>query len=182
MAFPLSQDGVTIFTNGTPPDDDTTRKTLEAALTHGAKLDNRTIKSISEGPHGIGLQLRFHEGEDQHLHMLLHTPPTVNRAASLMQSLGLETQLGPDPFVVPKSPMGTTSLRGCFVAGDTSTFAKIVPIAISSGILNSLFSQLLWGKSSAKTLKVLLQVSERRWSWPTMTRRKLEGLDTYMTK
>ena len=139
MAFPLSQDGVTIFTNGTPPDDDTTRKALEAALTHGAKLDNRTIKSISEGPHGIGLQLHFHEGEDQHLHMLLHTPPTVNRAASLIQSLGLETQLGPDPFVVPKSPMGATSLRGCFVAGDTSTFAKIVPIAISSGRSISLF-------------------------------------------
>lgn len=150
MAFPLSQDGVTIFTNGNPPTDDATRKTLEAAVTRGAKLDNRTIKSISESPRGIGLQLHFHEGEDQHLHMLLHTPPTVNRAASLIQSLGLETQPGPDPFVVSKSPMGATSLSGCFVAGDTSTFAKVVPVAISSGMLDSSFSQLICGNSSAK--------------------------------
>ena len=137
MALPLSQDGVTIFTNGAPPTDDAGKKTLETALTRGVKIDNRIIKSISESKSGTGLQLHFDNGEDAHLNMLLHSPATVNRAAGLIESLGLETQPGPDSFVVSKNPMGATSLPGCFVAGDTSTKATIVPVALNSGMLYS---------------------------------------------
>ncbi|KAK9367444.1 hypothetical protein V1509DRAFT_610695 [Lipomyces kononenkoae] len=132
MAFPLSRDRVTVFTNGVSTAADSEVQEARAiAAARGARFDDRVIESISANPGSVGIRLHFEEGPDEHLRMLLSNPPTVNRAANIIKSLGLETNTGPDNHVVTKSPLGETNLRGCFVAGDTSTPAKAVSVALA---------------------------------------------------
>lgn len=138
LAFPLARSGMTIFTGGkfATADKDTKRR-FDIVISRGAKIDDRTIKSISENPDGVGLRLQFYEGKDKNLRILLSSPPHVNRARILIKSLGLETHEGAEGHVLSKSAMGGTSLRGCFVAGDTSTASKIVSVALASGTFTS---------------------------------------------
>ncbi|GLA09921.1 hypothetical protein AnigIFM60653_000862 [Aspergillus niger] len=137
LAFPLAHNDLTIFTNGAPylvdPD---ARQPLDIAISRGANIDGRAIKLISQIPDGTGVKLCFHDGEDKDLRMLLSSPKSINRAASLVEELGLETQPRSRGLVVSKSSMGESSLRGCFVAGDaSSSVPKIVPTALASGSL-----------------------------------------------
>lgn len=136
LAFPLAHNDLTIFTNGAPylvdPD---ARQPLDIAVARGANIDGRAIKLISQIPDGTGVRLCFHDGEDKDVRMLLSSPKSINRAASLVEELGLETQPGSRGLVVSKSSMGESSLRGCFVAGDaSSSVPKIVPTALASGM------------------------------------------------
>jgi thioredoxin reductase len=134
IALRLTQDKVTVFTNGEGvATDEAGQMRFEIAAARGVKFDHRPLKSISQNPHGVGIQLNFQDGSNESIRMLMSTPPSVNRAADLISSLGLETLPGSDGHVVSKSMMGESSLPGCFVAGDTSTAAKIVHIAMSSG-------------------------------------------------
>ncbi|KAJ6033160.1 uncharacterized protein N7446_008549 [Penicillium canescens] len=136
MALRLTQDKVTVFTNGEGvATDEAGQMCFEIATALGVKFDHRPLKSISQNPHGVGIQLNFQDDSNESIRMLMSAPPSVNRAADLISSLGLETLPGSDGHVVSKSMMGESSLPGCFVAGDTSTAAKIVHIAMSSGTL-----------------------------------------------
>lgn len=134
MALRLTKDTVTVFTNGeiaTPDGED--HKLHAIASARGAKFNHRSIQSVSETSDGERIQLSFRDGSHKPVRMLLSTPPSVNRAADLISSLELETLPGPGGHVVTKTPMGESSLSGCFVAGDTSTIAKIVHVAMASG-------------------------------------------------
>lgn len=132
MAFSLAGDGLTIYTEGMVlGSNESMQKALDVAVSRGARLDGRQIKAFSRNSDGPGVRVHFQEGKDHLVGMIMSFPKNEPRAASLIQSLGLET--GPDGYVVPKTVMGATSLHGCFVAGDTSTAHKIVHVAQASG-------------------------------------------------
>ncbi|KAL1871231.1 hypothetical protein Plec18167_007165 [Paecilomyces lecythidis] len=136
MSFLLAREGVTVFTNGVSSvTDNDAQKARQIAEARGARFDHRVIESLSENPDGEGVRIQFREGGYQNVRMLLSTPTAINRAADLISSLGLETETGPNGYVICKSPMHETSLHGCFVAGDTSTPAKIVSVAQATGSL-----------------------------------------------
>ncbi|KAL5048555.1 hypothetical protein BDW71DRAFT_195859 [Aspergillus fruticulosus] len=136
-ALPLAgNQQLTVFTDGAIFDaNKELQQALDIAAARGVKIDERKVTSITENPHTVGIRMHFSEGPDQDPRMLLHSPPNVNRAADIIASLGLETQPGPDGHVITKTAMRETSLRGCFAAGDTSTSAKIISVALATGSL-----------------------------------------------
>ncbi|GLB01064.1 hypothetical protein AtubIFM57143_010441 [Aspergillus tubingensis] len=140
-ALPLAgNQQLTIFTDGDIIDaNKEIQHALDIAAARGAKFDKREVTSVSENSHTAGIRMHFSEGPDQDLRMLIHSPPNVNRGADIIASLGLETQPGPGGHVITKTAMRETSLRGCFAAGDTSTSAKIVSVALATGKLTSVF-------------------------------------------
>lgn len=133
MAFQLTKDTVTVFTNGNAASNGEVQRLYRIAAARGVTFDHRAIHSVSEIPDAVGVQLNFQDGSHEHVRMLLSTPPSVNRAANLISALRLENPAGAGAHVISKTPMGETSLRGCFVAGDTSTPAKIIHVAMASG-------------------------------------------------
>lgn len=134
MSFRLADDGVTIYTNGKGiPNDMEIQEVFKIAISRGAKIDDREIQSFSEIPDADGIQVHFQDGTQEDLKVLLHSPPSVNRAADLISSLNLETVASPEGHVISKGPVGETNIRGCFVAGDTSTEAKTVNVAMATG-------------------------------------------------
>lgn len=135
MAFQLTKDTVTVFTNGNAASNGEVQRLYRIAAARGVTFDHRAIHSVSEIPDAVGVQLNFQDGSHEHVRMLLSTPPSVNRAANLISALRLENPAGAGAHVISKTPMGETSLRGCFVAGDTSTPAKIIHVAMASGSL-----------------------------------------------
>lgn len=134
MSFRIADDCVTVYTNGKGiPDDPEGQEVFKIAASRGAKIDHRVIESFSEKPDKNGIRVHFQDGTQQDLKLLLSTPPSVNRAADLISSLKLNTHTASGGHVISEGPMGKTNIRGCFVAGDTSTQAKIVNVAMASG-------------------------------------------------
>lgn len=138
MSFRLADDGVTVYTNGKGmPEDTEEQQVFKIAASRGAKIDHRVIESFSEKPDRDGIRVHFQDGTEQDLKVLLSTPPSVNRAADLISNLNLNTHTANGGHVISEDPMGKTNIRGCFVAGDTSTQAKIVNFAMASGTFSS---------------------------------------------
>ncbi|CAG8111537.1 unnamed protein product [Penicillium salamii] len=141
MSFRLAE-SVMVFTNGEKKiaEDPAVSKLVKIAVSRGAKIDRRAIESISEGPICDGILVHFKNGSKERLRVLINSPPTVNRLEpSIISELGLETH-GPEGHVVSKSPMGKTNVHGCFVAGDTSTLAKTVNVAMAAGKMTLLLT------------------------------------------
>lgn len=133
MALPFNSD-VTIFSNGPVANDTATQTALQTALASKAKLDTRPVKKFinnGEGPEK-GITIEFEEGDPVTLGMLLHRPPTVNRAQSLIKQLGLKTKEGSGE-IVTDPVFAETSVKGCFAAGDTSELVKQVALGMGSG-------------------------------------------------
>ncbi|KAJ4338409.1 hypothetical protein N0V87_003952 [Didymella glomerata] len=131
-------DRITIFSNGSIPDDEPVQSALKVSKAFGAKVDERKIaRLVNNGPsHTDGVTIEFETGEPVTLGFIAHRPPTVNRAQHLIEQLGVETvdaSLG--GHVKIANPMfNETSVRGVFAAGDTMVLMKQVAIAMAEGL------------------------------------------------
>ncbi|KAF2496115.1 FAD/NAD(P)-binding domain-containing protein, partial [Lophium mytilinum] len=128
---------VTVFSNGPVSDAAPIQAGLAAVKAQGVKLDERKIRRlINNGEsHEQGVSIEFEDGESVTLGFLVNKPPTVNRAQGLMEQLGVKTvpkEKGGHVEVV--GMMNETSVKGCFVAGDTMTPMKQVAIAMAEGL------------------------------------------------
>lgn len=131
MAVFLSQDRIMIYTNGDDPDRYRFQDHLEMAIARGCRLDTRRIVSVTRSS-TESLMIRFECGPANYVNFLMYTPPTRNRAQNLISQLGIETA-GPRGYAMPKGADGETNVRGCFVAGDTSSLNKTIAAALNSG-------------------------------------------------
>ncbi|KAF1988117.1 FAD/NAD(P)-binding domain-containing protein [Aulographum hederae CBS 113979] len=128
---------VTIFSNGPVSAATDIQSALAKAKARGVKIDERKIKRfVDEGKAPErGITIEFEEGECVSLGMLLHKPPTVNVGQALIEQMSLETrpkETGGEVEV--KDMFQQTSLRGCFVAGDTASAMKSVVTAAAQGV------------------------------------------------
>jgi thioredoxin reductase len=134
-----SNQPITIFTNGPIPSiDKPTQIALADLLATGdIQTDPRPItRLINNGPGAAGITLEFATGSPTTLGMIFHRPATRSRGHALIAQLGLETKTGtPEGEVVVADPMLLqTSVRGCFVAGDTHQMMKQVVVAAADGV------------------------------------------------
>ena len=128
---------VTIFSNGPISQDRTIQSALQTATALGATVDTRKISRLINNGDGDadGIIIEFETGPSVTLGFLVHKPPTVNRAADLVEQLGLETvdeSLGGHVKVFDY--FNETSLKGCFAAGDTMVMMKQVTVAMAEGV------------------------------------------------
>ncbi len=132
MASSFTPKRLVIYTNGAVPDEEM-RRELESARARGCGIDTRRIQRLAKAADGVSIQLHFDDKSSEIMGFLIHHPPTVNRAQDLFDQMGLEIAVGQGGHVTSKPPFGETNVRGCFVAGDTSTQLKIVSVAAASG-------------------------------------------------
>ncbi|KAF2143180.1 uncharacterized protein K452DRAFT_296965 [Aplosporella prunicola CBS 121167] len=135
MALPFNRDDVTIYSNGAVSSDAAVQQALKTALASNVKLDTRPVKRLvnnGEGPEN-GITVEFETGPSAKLGMLLHRPPTRNRAQNLIDQLGLKTGEGSGEVVVDPT-FAESSVKGCFVAGDSSELVKQVALAMGAGV------------------------------------------------
>ncbi|QKX53844.1 uncharacterized protein TRUGW13939_00924 [Talaromyces rugulosus] len=152
MAFRLSGGRITVFTNGEAPNGGDAQRAHDLAAARGAQFDHRVLESVSENPAVVGVEMHFLEGPMTHVRMLLHSPPSTNRASKLIKSLGIETHSGPDGHIVTKTSFYETSLRGCFAAGDTASGAKVISVATATAAADADCPGTLAGIGAAKQL------------------------------
>jgi pyruvate/2-oxoglutarate dehydrogenase complex dihydrolipoamide dehydrogenase (E3) component len=141
MALPFNRD-VTIYSNGPVPSDDATQTALKKVLAAGVKLDERHVtRLVNNGPGPAkGITLKFESGPPAKLGMLLHRPPTRNRAQDLIEQLGLKTK--PSGEVEADPLMLQSSVPGCLVAGDAQGSIKLAAVAAANGELSAPCSSL----------------------------------------
>lgn len=132
MGYYVSQNDLTIYTNGEDPTKYRFQDNLEMALARGCRLDTRKILSLSRMPDDT-VVVHFEHGAINHLGFLMHSPPTRNRAEYLISQLGVETA-GAGGYAMVKGAFGETNVRGCFVGGDTSSLTKTIAAALNSGM------------------------------------------------
>ncbi|KAJ5988694.1 FAD/NAD(P)-binding domain-containing protein [Penicillium waksmanii] len=132
MAYFLSQNDLTIYTNGEDPSKYRFQDSLDMALARGCRLDSRKIRHFTR-MEDDSIMIQFRHGGVSHLGFLMFTPPTRNRAQNLISRLGIQTSHR-DGYAMARGPHGETNVRGCFVAGDTSTVNKSIAVALSSGM------------------------------------------------
>jgi hypothetical protein len=130
MAYVVSHNKLTIYTNGEDPAEYRFQCNLNMALSRGCRIDSRKIHHFERKDDSIVIQFRHGVS---YLGFLLYTPPTRNRAQNLISELGIET-MPKDGYVMTTRAHGETNVRGCFVAGDTSTMHKTIAVALSSGM------------------------------------------------
>ncbi|CAI7670426.1 unnamed protein product [Penicillium manginii] len=131
MAYVVSHNKLTIYTNGEDPAEYRFQCNLNMALSRGCRIDSRKIHHFERKDDSIVIQFRHGVS---YLGFLLYTPPTRNRAQNLISELGIET-MPKDGYVMTTRAHGETNVRGCFVAGDTSTMHKTIAVALSSGMI-----------------------------------------------
>jgi thioredoxin reductase len=134
MARPFNPSGLTIYSNGPVPADEATQAALKKVLATGSvKVDERRVRRlVNNGPGPAkGITLEFESGAPATLGMLLHRPPTRNRAHDLIAQLGLETR--PNGDVQADPMMLQSSVPGCIVAGDTQESIKQAVVAAANG-------------------------------------------------
>jgi len=135
MAFQFDS-RVTVYSNGPLSTDGAVRNALDTAVARGVNLDTRRVLRLINNGEGAehGITLEFVEGPSVTLGMLVHKPPTVNRAQKLFEQLGLKVKLAvTGGEVVIDELFGQSSVEGCFVAGDASQMLKAVTIAMAAG-------------------------------------------------
>ncbi|KAK0638013.1 Thioredoxin reductase tcpT [Lasiodiplodia hormozganensis] len=124
---------VTIYSNGPVSDAAPVQHALRVALASGATLDTRRIRRLvnnGKGPER-GITLEFDDGPSVTLGLLMHKPPTRNRAQHLIDQLSLKTT--PSGDVAVDALFTESSVPGCIVAGDTSEVVKQASLALGAG-------------------------------------------------
>jgi thioredoxin reductase len=132
MSFSFTPTTVTVFSNGPLKNSSKVqniRKLLEAS---GCKIDDRKIVKLVKHEQ---VTLHFETGEPVTVAFLIHKPPTIPRAQSLIEQLGLKTEdIKTGGEILTNGMFGETSVKGVFAAGDTATHMKNVSTAISAGV------------------------------------------------
>ncbi|KAI0891916.1 FAD/NAD(P)-binding domain-containing protein [Annulohypoxylon nitens] len=150
---------VTIYTNG-----DTSKiDEFKAAIGLNAPftVDSRRITKFTLGPNQLGITLQFEDGTTKEEAFLGHKPMSKLKSDFLVKQLGLEITPQGDLKVSP--PFGETSLRGCFAAGDNSSFLKTTPNAVNSGANSAagVASHVQSGMYGQKSLSEAMQTMQK---------------------
>lgn len=87
--------------------------------------------------------MKFEDGSDVTLGMLVHKPAMKNRAQTLISQLGVETNEVSGEIVAGEA-MGQTNVHGCFAAGDTAEAMKQVAMAVWTGMYTVGLTQIKW--------------------------------------
>ncbi|KAF2808512.1 FAD/NAD(P)-binding domain-containing protein [Mytilinidion resinicola] len=125
---------VTVFSNGPVSDAVPIQAALATVKAQGVKLDERKTKRlINNGKsHEQGVSIEFEDGKSVTLGFLVSKPPIVNRAQELIEQLGVKTVTREKGGHVEVDGMfNETSVKGCFVAGDTMTPMQQVVVAMA---------------------------------------------------
>ncbi|KAJ4302530.1 hypothetical protein N0V88_002679 [Collariella sp. IMI 366227] len=134
MVRPFAKDSntMTIFSNSPVPADQPTQTALKTVFGAGYKLDERRITRLVNNCLGAvnDITLEFESGLSVKVGMLFHRPQNRSRAYVLIEQLGLDTKPTGE---VMHGPLMETSVRGCFVAGDTQAHVKQVVTAAENG-------------------------------------------------
>jgi pyruvate/2-oxoglutarate dehydrogenase complex dihydrolipoamide dehydrogenase (E3) component len=126
---------VTVFTDGPVPENEVMNKAVTQLKALQCKIETAKIARLvpAQEP-DIGITVVLKGGKEYKMGYLGHKPTTVLQGAEMITQLGLVIE--DQPFVgqnVKVDPMGSTSVRGIFVAGDAATPLKAAANAISSG-------------------------------------------------
>jgi thioredoxin reductase len=94
----------------------------------------------------VGVTVVVEGGKEYKLGYLGHKPYTVLAGKDMITKLGVETEDNPvmGESVKTVDPLGSTNIKGVFVAGDAGTPMKAVANAIGSGAFISSPRCLLW--------------------------------------
>lgn len=128
---------VTVFTNGDLPQDDTLQEAKKAAESLGIKFESRKIKAYerAKAP-DVGLDVCLEGGSKKRLAFIADKPPTVSVGEKMLVD-GLGVEISKDSlgsFITRHEPFGSTSVKGCFVAGDAGMSLKQVTLAVAHGV------------------------------------------------
>ena len=140
MVCHLSGDkpNVTIFTNGSSPEDPATKEAMKAAQSAGCVFDDRLITKLTPTPseEQKGVDIHFSNGESVKMGFLVDKPPMGPVGHKMLaDGLGLETVSHMFGSCLKRNePFGETSVKGCFVAGDAGTPMTHVTVAVSQGV------------------------------------------------
>ena len=129
---------VTVFTNGDLPHDDIPlQDAKKAAESLGIKFESRKIKAYERASApDIGLDVCLEDGSKKRVAFIADKPPTVTVGEKMLVD-GLGVEISNDPlgsYITRHEPFGSTSVKGCFVAGDAGMSLKQVTMAVAHGV------------------------------------------------
>jgi thioredoxin reductase len=94
------------------------------------KVDARKITKLDKAPHRSEVVLYFEDGSQVTEGFLAHKPKSRMRG-NLHEQLGLS--IGPQGTVIVNPPFNQASMKGVFVAGDLSSPAQTITMALATG-------------------------------------------------
>lgn len=148
---------VTIYTHGNASHAAVIRAAVGSVAP--VTVDSRRITKFVLGPNEIGLTIHFEDGSSKYEALLSHKPKSKLKSDFLAQQLGLE--ITPQGDLKVKPPFGETTLRGCFAAGDNSSFLKTSPNAVyagsnsAAGVASHVQSRMYGQKSLSEYLEMM---------------------------
>lgn len=98
----------------------------------GVTVDDRPVAALR--PQEDGLAVEFEDGTSSEFGGVF-TAPRVSLAGTTAETLGCATSEGPLGPFIQTGPMGQTSVRGVFAAGDCATPAHSVTPALGAGAM-----------------------------------------------
>ncbi|EXJ91944.1 hypothetical protein A1O3_00494 [Capronia epimyces CBS 606.96] len=136
--FTSSSQLPTLLTNGAMSPSDVEEAAARAPMrgTLGLKIDSRPLKRIEYDPHEPDqIVVSFSEGEPQTFGFLVHKADTQT-IGNWAEQLGIETiSSNPNSDLKLVSPLGETSVKGVYAAGDCATPLKQVTNAVAMGVI-----------------------------------------------
>ncbi|KAL2869635.1 cytochrome P450 monooxygenase gliC [Aspergillus lucknowensis] len=126
----------TVFTDGPVPDNDAMKEALGKvdALKFNVET-GKVIRLVPAAAPDIGVTVVVEGGKEYKLGYLGHKPYTILAGKDIITRLGVEIEENPvmGEHVKTVDPLGSTNVKGVFVAGDAATPMKAVANAIGTG-------------------------------------------------
>ncbi|KAK7894037.1 hypothetical protein LTR67_006738 [Exophiala xenobiotica] len=136
--FTSSSQPPTLLTNGAMSSSDLEEVAVRTPMrgTLGLKTDSRRIKSIEhDAREPDQITVHFSDGESQTFGFLVHKADTQT-VGNWAEQLKIETiSSNPSSDLKLVSPMGETSVKGVFAAGDCATPLKQATNAVAMGVI-----------------------------------------------
>ncbi|KAL4783359.1 cytochrome P450 [Aspergillus varians] len=126
----------TVFTDGPVPDNETMNAALEKVRALNFNIESAPIvRLVPAVEPDVGVTVVVEGGKEYKLGYLGHKPYTVVASKDMITKLGVEVEENPvmGENVKTVDPLGSTNVKGVFVAGDAGTPMKAVANAIGSG-------------------------------------------------
>ncbi|KAL5356679.1 cytochrome P450 [Aspergillus floccosus] len=129
----------TVFTDGPVPENEAMQEAL--GKVEALKFNVETGKVIRLVPAvapDVGVTVVVEGGKEYKLGYLGHKPHTILAGKDMITRLGVEIEENPvmGEHVKTMDPLGSTNVKGVFVAGDAATPMKAVANAIGTDLLN----------------------------------------------